>query len=105
MNDSQFQLTALRVRAAVSDCIAEVVALNGAARQATSFITPKLTVKATRQRKPDRRDTRTTILVSIGRPNYYEARIIKASLKAGVAFPMKSIYRKEYPAKKRASKK
>ena len=53
------------------------------ARRATKYLSPKHTVKVTRQRKPDRRYRQETFLVTIGGPNYLERLFIKD--KAAVA--------------------
>lgn len=65
-------------------------------RQATYYRTPDAVTRCTRQRPIDRRCCRETFLVSIGKPNYYERRFIKACLKAGATFPVKKIQLKFY---------
>lgn len=67
------------------------------ARKATKYVSPTLTVKATRQYKLDRRDSRETFVVSIGRPNYKETQFIKQCKAAGEKFPVKNIQLKWYP--------
>lgn len=69
-------------------------------RRATAFITPKLTIKATAQRRQDGRDKSATCLVTVGRPNFLERRFIKVCQKAGMAFPLNQIQWKFWPKKK-----
>jgi hypothetical protein len=69
-------------------------------RHAAVYISPRFVAKATRQRKPDRRDTRETFLVTVGAPNYYERRFIKACQKAGEPFPVRKVQLKFYPTAK-----
>ena len=80
------KLTRSSVTRAVT-CLLECVSL----RQAVVYLAPDLTVKATRQRKPDRRTRSETVLLTIGRPAYLERRFIKACLKAGEPFPVKKV--------------
>lgn len=65
-------------------------------RQATYYRTPNAITRCTRQFPIDRRCSRETFLVSIGKPNYYERRFIKACLKAGEPFPVKKVQLKFY---------
>ncbi len=76
--------------------VCEAVLCEVPARQATVYLTPKFTLKATRQFKPRRGNSRTTILLSAGTPNYHEARFIKACVKAGEPFPVKKVQIKPY---------
>jgi hypothetical protein len=66
-------------------------------RKATYYYSPKHVVKATAQRRPDRRAKSQTIIVTIGAPNYAERAFIKKAVKAGESFPLK-IQRREWPA-------
>lgn len=68
-------------------------------RRATAFISPKLTLKATAQRRQDRRDKSATVLVTIGTPNFVERRFIKVCQKAGMGFPLNQIQWKFWPKK------
>lgn len=67
----------------------------------TGYLSPKLTVKLTRQRKPDRRDRSGTFLLSVGAPNYRERLFIKDCVNAGEKFPVRNIQLKFYPARKK----
>jgi len=80
------------VFAELSKCIFEV-----GAYKAVKYISPKLTVKATRKRfngKIDKRNRIAEILFTIGSPNYAEREFIKAALKAKESFPIKRIQTK-----------
>lgn len=67
------------------------------ARKATKFISPTLTVKASRIHKLDRRSRAESYVVSVGKPNYKEREFIKACKDAGETFPVKRIQLKFYP--------
>ena len=69
-------------------------------RRATAYLSPTLTIKATAQRRQDRRDKTATALVTVGRPNFAERRFIRVCLKAGMAFPLRQIQWKHWPKKK-----
>lgn len=68
-------------------------------RRATKYVSPQLTVKATRRHRFSRRETRNEILVTIGVPNYLEQRFIRACRKAGEPFPVRRVQVKAYRAK------
>ena len=68
-------------------------------RQAVKYVRPNLVIKCTRQRRPDRRDRGHTLLLTIGKPNYYERRFIKLCRKAGEACPVRKVQLKQYPQK------
>lgn len=69
-------------------------------RKATIYVSPKLTVKITRQHK-DLRATHHTFLLTVGAPNFVERRFIKTCQKAGEKFPVKKTQLQFYPKKKR----
>lgn len=69
-------------------------------RRATAFISPTLTIKATAQRRQDKRSTSATCLVTVGRPNFLEQRFIRQCQKAGMVFPLNQIQWKLWPNKK-----
>jgi hypothetical protein len=71
------------------------------ARQAVKYLSPDLIIKATRQRKPDRRTDSNTILLTYGVPNYSETEFIKKCKMVGEPFPVKKIQVKWYPEKKK----
>jgi hypothetical protein len=56
--------------------------------KATKYISEKLTIKATRRKKSKKQ---TEIVVTIGKPNYAERKLIKLCKKAGEKFPIKKI--------------
>lgn len=58
------------------------------ARQVITFITKDRIVKATRHSKPRRGDRSSHIVVSYGKPNNAERRLIKTRLKIGAPFPV-----------------
>ena len=84
----------LRIRA--TRLAMDALLLDGGVRQAVAYVAPDFVVKATRQRKPDRRTRSETILLTIGRPAYLERRFIRACLKAGEPFPVKKVQIKFY---------
>lgn len=64
------------------------------ARRATKFLSEKETVRAQRvmfNGRIDKRDKRTTVVVTFGTPNYLERDFIKKLKKAGAPFPVKKI--------------
>lgn len=66
--------------------------LEGQAAKVTAYLSPQLTVKASRVlfgRKIDKRDRRADVRLTVGVPNYAERRFIKACLAAGEPFPVK----------------
>ena len=68
--------------------------LSNKARRATKYIDSKLVVSAARvlfNGKIDRRDTRTTIVLKIGAPNYQEREFIKMCRKADEPFPVERV--------------
>lgn len=82
----------------IGQCVNDV--LNGTnIRRATAYMSPTLTIKATAQRRPDRRSRTATILVTIGKPNFLERRFIRVCQKAGCCFPLKQIQWKFWPKK------
>lgn len=73
--------------------LAEII-LEGGARKATKYISEREVVKATRKmfgKRIDRRDSRTEILFTVGRPNYEEREFIKTCKQAGEPFPVQKI--------------
>ena len=66
--------------------------LETGARKATVFQHPSLTVVATRRLRPGKRDLRTEILLTIGRPNARNSKLVKDYLAAKEPFPIKSGY-------------
>ncbi len=76
--------------------------LGAGVKRATKFFSPKLTLKATRRGRPDRRDKSVEMLFTIGRPNYAERQYIKRLLKAGEPFPVRKVLLKNYLTRKSA---
>lgn len=66
------------------------------ARKATKYLSRSEVVKATRIHKPDKRDRSTSILFTIGKPNYREREFIKSCLEAGESFPVKKLQLRWY---------
>jgi hypothetical protein len=82
----------------IGECVADV--LGGTVRRATAYISPKLTIKATAQRKQRKSgDKSVTMLVTVGAPNFAERRFIKVCQKAGMCFPLRQIQWKFWPKK------
>ncbi len=77
--------------------IVEILMTHPDAKRVTKYMSPLATVKGTRQGKlyrradsrPDSWGVQTTILITIGRPNYAERQFIKKAKKAGEPFPVK----------------
>lgn len=82
----------------LGEAIGDVVTGNNI-RRATAYISPKLTMKATAQRRQDKRDKFATVLVTVGTPNFIERRFIRACQKSGVVFPVTGIQWKLWPKK------
>lgn len=77
---------------AADQCVRAII--HQGALRATKYVSPDLTVKATRKlygknRKPSQR--RIEILLTAGRPNYQERAFIKTLGKAGEPFPVKKV--------------
>jgi hypothetical protein len=86
-------------RAAVSRAVVSL--LETEARKVTVFVSPELTVVATRQRKPRKNGRGETVLLTIGKPNFENRKFIKACLKAGEPFPVKKILLRWWPEKRK----
>jgi hypothetical protein len=83
------------------DCICVLIATKEA-RRATKFVSPTLTVKATRRHRFDKRSRFEEFFVTIGRPNYRERVWIKTAQRAGVPFPVRRLQLTFWPKKKGA---
>jgi hypothetical protein len=84
--------------------VAKVVAMLEArpdVRRATLYVSPKYTVKATRQCRPKARDQAETILVTAGRPNYQEREVIAILRKCKEPFPVKKVQLQSWPNRTR----
>lgn len=68
-------------------------------RRVTVYVSPRHTVKATRQRRHDRRSRSETFIVSIGAPNYRERAWIETAVRAGLAFPVRKPQLTFWPSK------
>lgn len=82
----------------IGSCVAWVV--QGGFKTATKYISPKLTVKATRVGTIDRRCKRNYLVVTVGAPNYKERIFIKHALKTQERFPIHKIQLKSDPKRK-----
>lgn len=69
-------------------------------RKVVIYLSPKLTIKLTRQQR-DRRSKSHTYLLTIGAPNYAEREFIKSLVKAKEPFPVKKVQLKFYPKKRK----
>lgn len=77
--------------------------LESDAAKVTAFLSPNLTVKASRVMfggRIDKRDARADVRVTIGVPNYAERRFIKACKDAGEPFPIKRLQVKLPPERR-----
>lgn len=77
--------------------------VNPEVRKATAYLSDKLVVKMTRQRRFKARDRSHTLVLTYGKPNYLEREFIKQCKKAGVPFPIRKVQLKMWP-KPRAKK-
>ncbi len=68
-------------------------------RKATAYISPELTIVASRQFKKDRRIRGESIVLTIGKPNYKSRGFIRLYQKAGGSFPVRKIQLEEYKKK------
>ena len=66
-------------------------AIKTGAYRATKYISPKMTVKATRRHKLDKRAPIQEFVITIGKPNYLERLFIKLLKKSGEPFPVRKI--------------
>lgn len=82
----------------IGQCVQDVLTIKNV-RRATAYISEKRTVKATLQRRIDKRAKSATVLVTVGAPNFLERRFIRILKKTGVVFPLQSIYYKHWPKK------
>lgn len=57
-------------------------------KKATKYISPKCVIKATFQGRRDSRNNHSTVIVTVGAPNYAERAFIKLAKKAGEPFPI-----------------
>lgn len=67
------------------------------AKTCTMIVSPKHIVRATWRFKPNARNKREEMVVTIGAPNYDEREFINKCKKAGEPFPIKKIQYKFYP--------
>lgn len=69
-------------------------------RRATAYLSPRLVVKATRQRPYDRRYGGETFVVTIGAPNYRERAWIKLAKAGREPFPVWRILLTAWPKRR-----
>ena len=75
------------------------------AKKVTAYVSPRLTVKASRvlfAGKIDKRDARADVVVTVGVPNYEERRFIKAARAANEHFPVRKLQIKMPPERRAA---
>lgn len=77
--------------------------VNSKAKTATKYLDEKTVVHATWHFKPSARNTRETVILTFGAPNYLDRIFITKCKKAGEPFPVKKIQLRAYPAKKKVS--
>lgn len=70
-------------------------------RRATYYLSPGLTIKATRTRRVDKREKAESYIVTVGRPNYAERKFIKVAKAAGEPFPVKKVQLTFWPKKQK----
>lgn len=93
-NQSDYEYAMDQVSGAAGDVLC------GKIRQSTAYLSPKLTIKATAQRKQDKRAKQITMLVTIGAPNFVERRFIRVCQKKGQSLPLGQRHFKLWPKKK-----
>lgn len=73
--------------------IAEVSihSLLGGAKKSTKYVSPDFVIKASRTFKASKHNTRSTVILTMGAPNYRERAFIKLCQKAGEPFPVKKV--------------
>lgn len=71
--------------------------LETGARKASYFLDEDTVVTASRRFKPDKRNKRTEVIVTMGAPNYRGRLFVKACKKAGEPFPVRKIQLKFWP--------
>lgn len=64
-------------------------ALASEVRSATVYVSPTFRVTATRPHRGTKRDRSTTLVVTIGKPNYRQRLFVRLCQKAKVAFPIR----------------
>jgi hypothetical protein len=69
-------------------------------KTAIKIIDEKTIVKATWRFRPDNRNSREEMIVTMGAPDYRTAAFIKSCKKAGVHFPVTKIQFRPYPKRK-----
>lgn len=74
------------------------------AKTATKYIDEKTVVHATWHRKPCGRNSRETVILTFGAPNYLDRIFIKKCKQEGKSFPVKTIQLRAYPVKKKVAK-
>lgn len=77
-------------RKSIAHCI-ETILEDPSVRMATVYFSESLVVRGTARFRPDRRTTRTEILLTIGRPNFVERRFIRMCKRAGEPLPVKKV--------------
>jgi hypothetical protein len=75
--------------------------LNNDVKKVTRFISPNVTVTATRLHRPDKRSRGESYVVTVGRPNYANREFIKECKAAGEPFPVRNMIFQHFPAVKR----
>jgi len=84
----------------IGQCVSDVLTIKNV-RRATAYISDKRTIKATLQRRIDKRAKQATVLVTVGAPNFVERRFIRICKKDGMCFPLNQISWQYWPAKKK----
>ncbi len=69
-------------------------------RRATAYVSPNKIVRATRKFK-ERKGGNIEMVLTIGKPNFSEREVIKKAISDKKNFPLKVIYLKLYPLKKK----
>jgi hypothetical protein len=70
----------------------EVLAERPEIRRATTFVSPKVTVKVTRQRRTRANAKQQTFLLSVGSPNFLERRFLKSRKERKFPLPKYEVF-------------
>ena len=89
-----------RIASAVAACV-QALFDDLSRRKATKYLSPTYAVKATRQRRHDKRDRSETIIVTVGGPNYAERAFVAKCTKAKEPFPVRKVQLKFWPKKRK----
>jgi hypothetical protein len=65
-------------------------------KRVSKYVSPNLVINGTRMHPATKRSRSTTIVLSVGKPNYRNSEFIRTCKKAGEPFPVKKLQLKWY---------